>query len=35
LLTKKTNEFFWNAMWALQGGNVAKNNLTIMDLSIT
>jgi hypothetical protein len=35
LLTKKTNEEFGNAMWVLQGDNVAKNNLMILDVGIT
>jgi hypothetical protein len=31
LLSKKSREEFGNAMWVLQGGNVAENNLMIMD----
>jgi len=30
-----TNEKIRNAMWVLQGGNVAKNSLTIMYVDIT
>jgi hypothetical protein len=33
-LTKKTNYKFGNTMQELQGGNVAKCNLTIVDASI-
>ncbi len=29
-----TNEKIRNAMWVLQGGNVAKNSLTIMYVGI-
>jgi hypothetical protein len=32
---KKTSEKFGNVMWVLQGGNVAKKNLIIMDGDIT
>jgi len=30
-----TNEKIRNEMWVLQGGNVAKNSLTIMYVGIT
>ncbi len=35
LLMKKTNDEFGNAMWVLQGDNVAKNSLMIMDVGTT
>ncbi len=32
--TKKMSEEFGSTMWILQGVNVAKNNLAIMDVNI-
>jgi hypothetical protein len=34
ILNQKTNENFGNTMWVLQGGNVAKCSLMIMDVCI-